>query len=229
MIFRYKIFQNELINGCSLSFIVIEDVATYANFFAHLESSIEHNSDHFSIIKNGIVQKLDSLLDWVQNNWRLGDVDRKMLNSLYSQLDKEFRDTEEGLEIIAAWYRFQDLISQLLSTQSHVTIQESIVGLPDIYKLSNIQFNELPNDNYLERLQDYLTRMVEHSTKKIFLFENLLSYMNTGDVSKLFYFCETEDLYIVDIESTLTQKITDSIGRVIVIDEDNCELVIREP
>lgn len=220
-------YVTDIIVDNHFTFLVIEKELFYMQFFRDLKLALENEDSKLACLDRGEVKNLSKIGDWAEQSWTLDFSQKKLKTKAYSEVQRYLDGSDKERELIKKWYELQDYIQEVLSENSRLILSDNFVNLEDLLKAFGARLSELPNNSYIERLEEYILYQVEYGGKQIFIFDQVLAYLSKDELEELIAFSEREDIYVLAVEACESDKIKDSKGRYLLIDQDGCELLIR--
>lgn len=221
-------YVNELISENSFSFLVIEKERFYMHFFRDLSLALAGEKSKIALLDKGNILNIVKIGDWIEQSWTLSLNEKKLLSKAYGEVQHYLEDNKREQELIQKWYELQDLMQEVLSEKSRLVIPDQFISSEDILKALGAKLSVLSSDLYIERLEDYLLYQIEYGGKRVFIFDQILAYLDYEELTELIAFAEREEVFILAVEAHENDKIKNSSGRYLLVDQDGCEILIRE-
>lgn len=141
-------------------------------------------------------------------------IQQKLYQEVYEQAVGNYlpETTELNAEIIS----FLEKITLSVPYDIIFDLEEKIQGMLKIYGVRI----EQQTSSLLEKIIDYLKILVRMCRIKIFIFVNLKTFLDPGDLKKLYEFAFYEKMNIILIENQVTEKI--NCEKVCILDQDMC-------
>lgn len=218
-----------LIEDSNFSAVVIENEHAYAGFFRDLHRSMQGEGQKLFLFENGAEKKLSRVVEWVQHNWLLEFGDRKMITKAIAEIQYLVQNSGVDTDIMSRWYEIHDMLQAELNQHSHLELSDQVWCIGDVLKAFGASFIPLDESSYIDRLIEYMTCKIEYDHRSLFIFDQVLAYLSCSELHELCRFCQREDVAALVVESIYSDKIKSLKDRVLIIDQDLCEILINAP
>ena len=198
--------------------LIIEHEDSFSKAVGSLVKQIEGEDGDFIISANNKPLKVEKQADVIIDFVSLSTNSRKIINKLYSSLDK----TAEGyvLEKAAINSEIIRLLEKLTISLGYGELDYNLTfEWNDIFKAYNVRFIE-EYTSILDRLVSYFKVISELTDINIVFLVNVKSYLNLSDIAKLYQMIKYYKVNVVLLESM--ERSWDNHEKRYIIDKDRC-------
>lgn len=214
-------FQIEF-KECVIQRIIIEAPQIFAAMVYDLKNQVDHHEGKWVLSDKNEILNIADECELIMDIFDLDINQKKILNTLYHDLEKEINDTELLLE----WRKINTILMNLMEQTVDnlgydITYKE--IDLKSVFKTADVHFRKNSED-YLQYLLEYMDLLVEVQHIKIFVLVNITSFLSCEEVKYLYEqaFYKKYHLLLLDSQDI---TIDDGVEEKIIIDKEYC--VIR--
>lgn len=218
---NYKHNLNVKFDENTVNTIVIENKHTMSNIIFELIKQMEGEDGEFVLSTENKILDINKYLDIVIDPFNINFNSKKIINSLYHELnetalvlDEEKRKINEA--IICS-------LDRIIFNEIYTGINHNLdFQWSDIFKLYNVSFS-LEHISLLEKLIEYIKIQSTFLKTKVLVFINLKSYLTTNDLIELYRQAAYNKIHLLLIDNCESIKINNE--EITLIDKDNCIIV----
>lgn len=214
----YDLFPPFDIVGEKVNILAIEKPSELYSFVSELHNQINGEDGKIVVSKDNKPIKLSAKVELLTHLIPFEINSKKMLTKLYSYFSRKLQEAE----IFEDGIKLQEAVSSFMSKLTQCEMIETDFDSVDIVALFKAVDFRLSNesDSLEEQLIEYMTCVRELDGEKIFVFVNLLSYIDTDKRYLLYKTITDHDFYVILLEPSAVEP-SNSINQMI-IDEDLC-------
>ena len=224
-IVNFKIENPIILDSSKTSTLIIENPCFFTYTVNELNKQIKGEDGSFLLFKNEKEIKFSSSATIVFDPINLILNDRKIINKLYPLLKNVAFENDNYLltqEIVSG------LENYMLKLFDKVDYSLSFdIELDSIFKLCGIKLQEI-YENLVEKIIDYINVLIELKIADLLILVNLKSYINLSDLQELYKHCIYKDFSLLLIENNFREPVSNE-ERVLIIDNDLCEILVNYP
>ena len=182
-------------------------------------SDLQYENSYIQILDENYKElKLSDYVDFISSIINLDSNSKKNLNVLIRRIKKEeieiLRSTSEKINEILEEYAKQIKVNSPINISYDIEVDED-----DIIKLLSISLQD-DSPDLIERINNYINISFELRGIKIFIFYNLLAFLEENELDSLIRTNKYNGIKIIDIENVeFKTSIFDNIK---ILDEDIC-------
>lgn len=182
-------------------------------------SDLQYEDSYIQILDENYKElKLSDYVDFISSIINLDSNSKKNLNVLIRRIKKEeieiLRSTSEKINEILEEYAKQIKVNSPINISYDIEVDED-----DIIKLLSISLQD-DSPDLIERINNYINISFELRGIKIFIFYNLLAFLEENELDSLIRTNKYNGIKIIDIENVeFKTSIFDNIK---ILDEDIC-------
>lgn len=200
--------------------LVIENSKLFAEFVLDFCRQTEGKEGKWILSKSAELLKISQACSVIVNPFALSVNQKKLLNALYEQINKETTSTELLLEWNQLYPVMVNTLDKIIGNMEYHLTYNTELEIKDFLKLMNLRFEESA-ENLLESLIDYITLTHEVLKTRLFVLVNIKSYLDETELSYLFEQIFYKKISILLIENHMSEQ-NFSYENVTIIDKDCC-------
>lgn len=216
--FDYQIlFQENRINV-----LCIESQKKFREFIGELKIQMEQGQGRFVLSEDGKELELNKHLELIVNLFALDFNQKKILNRIYSHLEKYAREEDLYLETCRIQTALNSYMEQLGCGFDYPLHYSDEISISNLCKLMDLKI-DMEYDSFLEQLADYMTIIHELFGCRCFVFVNLKSFLSTEELKELHRFVGYKKLFLLLLENNDTDC-REAFEDYFLWDQDLCEI-----
>jgi CRISPR type II-A-associated protein Csn2 len=224
----YNQYDTALIDSSYFNILIVERAAEFYKLQLDMNMQMDGNNELFTISEHGNILPFEKSIDWVDSIWDLDLNSKKMTGNLYRYLTDTLREDGLDTEIYRKWNEIEEMLATSFFDENSVVLNRELVSLPQILKNFEVHLDDDINKPLLDRIIDYCACKVRFDAKNIFVMNQVLAYLENDDIMELSKYCANEKIHLLMLEKAMPNIETLFNGRILVIDADLCELIVRE-
>lgn len=224
MKFCYKNFINPIFEMSRFNCLVIEHPDIFKEFNKNMINSIEKNDEMFFLSNHIKLLDFSKNTEYIRDIWSLKLNERRLLTKLYNRLALSLQSRGDDEELLRKWNELLLVINNLLTDQNVLVPMEEETII-NVLKIFNISFLEFDPNNLLLSLIEYVVSKVEYDEKSLFIFNQVLAYLNNDELNHLRRFSESEEVHFLFLEKYISNAQTSIFEKVYIYDNDLCEII----
>ncbi len=224
----YKDSLTPIIDNSNLNILSIESASTLYRFYYSLQEVRNGSGVDFTLSSGSTIKDFNKVCEWVPSIWNMDMNERRFLTSLYKQIKSDLieRDLEHGL--IQRWLNLENDIHDFLLDYPSLDYDIEIPDSQQILKAFKIHFIELDGYTIVERIQNLIHHFTQYTEKNVFIFNNMISMFEGNNLEILSNFCQSEEVFVLLVEGVIDTKIIPPSTKLLIWDNDQCEILSRE-
>ena len=224
----YKQYETPFVSDSLFTVLVVENAKDFYSLQYDLHLQVSGDRSTFSLSNHKGLLNIEKELDWIKSPWDLELNGRKIIVNLYTHLATMFQENGMEFLLLQKWTELQDLLFDAFVDESSVVMNNEVVGLQPLLKAFEVKLEDSMAKPFVERIMDYCLAKIRFEGKKLFIFNQALAYLETDDIIELIHFCEAEEICFLSLERQLPPHNDKLRGRCLVLDQDLCEILVRE-
>lgn len=200
--------------------LVIENPKLFSEFLLDFCRQAEGREGKWILSESGELLKFSQASSVIINPFTLSLNQKKLLNALYEQIDKETKSTELILEWNRLYPVMMDTLEKITADMEYSMTYNSELEIKDFLKVMNLRFEESA-ENILESLIDYISLTHEVLKTKLFILVNMKAYLDERELAYLFEQFFYKKIFILLIENHEAVQ-NFSYEKTVIIDKDCC-------
>lgn len=182
-------------------------------------SDLQFENSYIKIVDENYKElKTSDYIDFVNSVINLDANSKKNLNVLIRRIKKE--ETELLSETASCLYNKLDNCAKQIQLSSSLNISYDIsIDEDDVIKMIGLSLQD-DSPNLLERINNYINVTFELRNIKIFIFYNLLAFLDESEIKLLIRTNKYNGIKIIDIENS--EYNTSAFDNIKILDEDIC-------
>lgn len=182
-------------------------------------SDLQYENSYIQILDENYKElKLSDYVDFISSIINLDSISKKNLNVLIRRIKKEeieiLRSTSEKINEILEECAKQIKVNSPINISYDIEVDED-----DIIKLLSISLQD-DSPDLIERINNYINISFELRGIKIFIFYNLLAFLEENELDSLIRTNKYNGIKIIDIENVEFK--TSIFDHIKILDEDIC-------
>ena len=201
--------------------VTIEDVALYSGFVRELWEEYKGNDGDILISDKGTDLKFGKNIEVVINPFDIDCNNKKILTRIYQET-VDIIQSEKIIETLDINSKIVALLDETVNKLPYDLDYNLELNLQSLLKMYDLTVR-MDAENYPELLSQYIKLMANACGIRCFVFVGLKKYLATVDLENLYKDIVYDKIYLVDIESDISQRI--STENVAILDKDRCLIV----
>lgn len=220
----YSMCEMPFIDGEYFSIVSIEAPSFYSDLIREFHRQVDGLDGSLCLSERGKELPIPKIISFQIDPYSLPFNERKLLNRLYSRISSQA--AEEGLDFEATkiTHNLYNLLEELVSRESYASLEKDSVDFSELLKLFGVKFAIDYDNDLLNTLFDYLLSALKYTDARVFVFLGLTSFLNNMQINELSLFTQREKVHVLLIEGGIKRSITPAYGKLIIVDEDLCEI-----
>lgn len=224
----YKQYEVPFVDQSKFSLLVIEQAKEFYSLQFDLVKQIAGDGSKFILSNNKGILQFEKELDWIPDPWSLDLSGRKIISNLHNYLVTTLQERGLDLPLIQKWAEIEEILADAFVDESSVVMNRELIGLQQMLKNFEVKLEDSYAKALPERIMDYCLAKTRFEGKRIFVFNQIFSYLETVDIMELVNFSKIEEIFILVLERNMPLFNNVIKGRCLLIDQDLCEILIRE-
>lgn len=224
----YKQYEVPFVDQSEFSLLVIEHAKEFYSIQFDLVMQIAGDGSNFILSNSKGLLQFEKELDWIPDPWSLDLNGRKITGNLHSYLVTTLQERGLDLQLIQKWTEIEEILVNSFVDETSVVMNRELIGLQQLLKHFEVKLEDSFTKELPERIMDYCLAKTRFEGKRVFIFNQIFSYLETVDIIELINFSKIEEIFILVLERNLPLFNDVLKGRCLVIDQDLCEIIIRE-
>lgn len=200
--------------------LVIENPKLFSEFLLDFCRQTEGEEGKWILSDSAELLKFSQVSSVIINPFTLSVNQKKLLNALYEQINRETTSTELIFEWNQLYPVMMNTLEKITADMEYSLTYNSELEIKDFLKVMNLRFEESA-ENILESLIDYMTLTHEVLNIKLFILVNIKSYLDGKELAYLFEQMFYKKIFILLIENHEAIQ-SFSYEKVTIIDKDCC-------
>ncbi len=202
---------------------VVESEDKFYRYCEELLIGLRENGGNFLLSEGDCFLPLGKKCLLVSDLLSLEVEGKKQSAKLFAEL-KEIAECKYEAEVARLKGEIFSLFEKLNGESACAFDYDEERGLVDIFKAFGVEF-EKTYSSLLEKLIAFLRIHARYFAVKVFFFVNLKSFLSAGQLKLLFFEARHENVHLFFLENTL--KSGDEYEKIVVVDRDLCEFVVK--
>lgn len=216
-------FQIEF-EECRIERLIIESPTFFSAMIRDLQLQTEGKPGKWVLSDQAEILKIASNCELVVNLFDVDSNQRKLLNVIYGNLEKQIGETE----LLLKWNEITTGVEQLLNLAIEETDLDLVFETPDlksVLKMSDIHF-ERNETGYVEYLMEYLRLVSQIRGVSLFVLVNTSSFLTQEELKFLYEQAFYKKYHLLLLDSFYV-PVDSSVENTIIIDKDYCIIDIN--
>ncbi len=201
--------------------VTIEDVALYSGFVRELWEEYKGNDGDILISDKGTDLKFGKNIEVIINPFDIDCNNKKILTKIYQET-VDIIQSEKIIETLDINSKIVALLDETVNKLPYDLDYNLELNLQSLLKMYDLTVR-MDAENYPELLSQYIKLMANACGIRCFVSVGLKKYLATVDLENLYKDIVYDKIYLVDIESDISQRI--STENVAILDKDRCLIV----
>ncbi len=187
---------------CQINILVIEDKKILVKLIEELIFQNNNGEGSFVLSENYSPISISKNMDIVKDFFSINPNDKKVINGVYSFLEKEAYTSENYVNTSSSLGELKKYISALIQLSDlNLTFKDEI-NIPSLLKIFDVKIDTTDNSLVL-RLIEYMDTSIKYCGTKLFVFINLKSYFANDELLALYkhIFYNKIDVFLIESES----------------------------
>lgn len=164
---------------------------------------------------------LSKKIELIMNPFMIEINGRKILNKLYSELDKISKTETMYMQTLKIARDIKEYILSLEYEADYSLEFETELDVPGLLKIAGVKYEETEID-FLEKLIRYIKIIVRVLSIKVIVFINLRSYLSETQMQEVIKEIEYQEIQAIFMENQ--ERVGLEGGKRYIIDKDQCEI-----
>lgn len=164
---------------------------------------------------------LSKNIELIMNPFMIEINGRKILNKLYSELDKISKTETMYMQTLKIARDIKEYILSLEYEADYSLEFETELDVPGLLKIAGVKYEETEID-FLEKLIRYIKTIVRVLSIKVIVFINLRSYLSETQMQEVIKEIEYQEIQAIFMENQ--ERVGLEGGKRYIIDKDQCEI-----
>lgn len=201
-----------------INILVIEHTSMLSDVLQELCAQLEGKDGGFIAAENDHIFQFSNTVSLILEPFSLQCNDKKLLNLLYKQLEKEAVDNlyPETMALHAQILRY---VEKLLVQTPYPLVCGDTIELPALWKAVQIEFDDHA-ESLCESILNYLQVLVSFTRIRIVIFLHLKAYLSPEELQEIYQYAFYQKIHLLLIESHVHDKI--DCEHTWIIDSDLC-------
>lgn len=163
----------------------VESPAAFCTLLTDLHELLESGTEKCSFYENNEPISAEKRLEWIADPFAVSLNQKKILNALYAQLEKQMWSEEYFQKTNEMLSSLQGYLASLCDSTDYPLAFAEHPACSALFKACEIQ-PEQDHGTLLQRLDAYLQACCEFLKKDVFFFVNLHAYLSANELSELY-------------------------------------------
>lgn len=214
--FRFEFAEN------ARSLLIVEHPGIFSSMAGELSGDFSEEESRFVLSENNKIMKKKESLECIINPWSVSLNEKKLLNRAHEMLKKQIQSSDLLLENNRVYAQIEEFALLILQNTDLDLTYSQKTDVQNLIKFMDIRFSER-QETLLEKLVDYTKVSHELLGVQCFVFVNLLSYLTSYEIEKMYEYMNYQKIHVLLLESRQPEEL-ERFSNVVIIDKDACEI-----
>lgn len=225
----YSEINEKIIEEEWFSIFSIENKFLYEKAYRSLKEQLQGNDGGFCYSESGKELLFQSKVDFITDPFNLSINDRKSINSVYSYMENSAKNSGTDMLLSNLVSSIHSTIQDLILDEVNITYNDNSLTLHELLKYCGVKIEFDSSNKVLETICNYIQTATKFSSKELFILANFQPFFEARCVKELSLFALREEIKIVMFEGRIHEEWTPSHGKILIVDEDLCEITRIAP
>ena len=200
---------------------IVESPVVMAKYVQELYHQCSGREGRFVLSQDNKEIDFSKRIELIMNPFMIEINGRKILNKLYSELDKISKTETMYMQTLKLAQDIKEYILSLEYVADYSFEFETELDVPGLLKIAGVKYEETEVD-FLEKLIRYIKIIVSVLSVKVVIFINLRSYLSEVQMQEVIKEIEYQEIQAIFMENQ--ERVGLEGGKRYIIDKDQCEI-----
>lgn len=199
----------------------VENPQAFTQLLTNLQELEQGYTDNCSFYENNELVRTEKRLEIITDPFAVDPNQRKILNALYTILEKQMWTAENMQQTNELLSSVQGYLMHLADAVDYPIAFDEQMQSTALFKAWDMRL-EMEDESLLERLDSYLSACREFLKKDVFFFVNLHAYLATDQLELLYKSAAYHKSKLILLEAHEAEPLPQEVR--IILDRDLCQL-----
>lgn len=204
--------------------LILENPVCFRKFVREIREQVDGKEGMWILSEDNKPLKISKICELILDPFTLDVNQRKMLSSLYEQVEKNTLSSEWLLSWNQSESYFQKVTEELLSISNEFDlVYRNEISIIDFLKFMNVRFEENTND-LVEYFIDYLRMSAQVTGIRLFVICNLKLFFDSQEIKFLYEQALYNKFSLLLVEGHVPDQ-KEKGEKWMIVDKDNCVIM----